>query len=1274
MDPHHQSRGQQAVAASPARTEHKYFDLPDGWIRLLLLAPDEDRDAEVRCRLIDYRLSDTEMGAHPYEALSYVWGSSADRQILMVGDKGSLRITRNLNAALRRLRHGCLERILWVDSVCINQNNIAERGQQIQLMTKIYASATRVVVWIEEAVDPHADDRGSGSPVTTNSGQGLEQLRLAAGGPPSDGGLVGADNDHYRDNGSDKGGQEQDYGEAIWSLLGRPWFRRIWEVAAARHVVMVSHSTEIDGQAFCLGLEAMFGSLLKPARRIASEDDPFDTRGLGSPSAHPNMAIVHMAWTTASLIKGAAFRPRRAVAAGRRGGGFSLGISPLAELLDLYHDRDATDRRDKLFGLLGMCSDKDIPASLLSDYAVGWRDLFGRLACHIVGNTASVMTWEKREVAVARVKGCILGLVNGTRSSASRSDEADAGDSWLKVNVANRRRRRWLRRPPVVWKTVHLAAPFARHEDLVCLLDGIEGPVVIRPRRDYWVVVAVGTRLGSDDDAVVVARTRARGPHRDFLLVWDWEQQLDSRDGDRERHHYDDFGLNKGHAEAGPPLLALPDQAGRFLDLASVLADVDRQPDAFERFLEMMDHVTRAPPSSEGLRRVLAAAYGLASRCRGLQGHNIQIMANILGRRGRFRRPDERALLLAIESGRGAVELLTRLHGARVEVTTTALEAAVDKQDAELVAHLIDHVGSSAPGSKVVTGSASLEVAWDDDSSGGEALFDLLVGRPEVAVQVTPEFLEELAASDQREEIEMLLQNFGGGVSATMRITESVMVAAAARSDNLDTIRFLADRFSPRYERVRGPVGHPRPEMGEALLKAAAGNENQSGDAIMSYLLQHANRLGIRWTGDVVQVMAARRGAGLMRRVLDRYAGNIDIDTRVLETAAGRPWHSRKLTELLLQRCGTNVEGLDLMRLLLGREHRAPVTRAVAEAAARNEWQRSWILRCPPGKSSPISNGHELIFLLFRHQPDIEVAEEVVLAAARNKVTGVQVMDVLLENGGAGYVTEQVIAVAAGNENVGPGLIQLFLKYGIGVAATEKVTRAAAANTGSGHLVIERLLSHGIEVEITEQVVLAAALNYTTYAFQIMDILLEDGGWRHVTEQVIAVAAGNRNLGLKLIQLFLEYGIGIVATEKVVRAAVANRHYSHDIIQLFLDHGIKVKVTEEAVSTAAGNQYRGHDILCLFIKKAGGVFAISKRAYEEASANSTCSEMVLALFDEWSVGVDDVWPDSDLALEGESGEGLGSDHDLDSDSDSDSDPEYVVRRWRYRSRIIGRGQ
>ena len=192
--------------------EYVYSPLPDdGTIRLLRLMPHQDKEAPLQCQLFEYPLRKARQGVHMYEALSYVWGSEEDQKSICIrtDDKSDgsstspsarnnhrLLVTGNLHAALLHLRDGLLERIMWIDAICINQKDSVEKGRQVQFMAEIYASANRVIVWLGEA--------------SSDSDQVFETLRMAAKGQYN-----------YR---TIDGSTQQ----AIFTLLERPWFERIW--------------------------------------------------------------------------------------------------------------------------------------------------------------------------------------------------------------------------------------------------------------------------------------------------------------------------------------------------------------------------------------------------------------------------------------------------------------------------------------------------------------------------------------------------------------------------------------------------------------------------------------------------------------------------------------------------------------------------------------------------------------------------------------------------------------------------------------------------------------------------------------------------------------------------------------------------------------------------------------------------------------------------------------------------------------------------------------
>lgn len=169
--------------------------MPPGNIRLLRLLP-PDNTARIQCQLFNYPLQETGERACLYEALSYVWGDLKKKPHTISIGGYDLPVTANLYAGLLHLRDQLIERILWVDAICIDQDTPEERAEQVQLMANIYCKANRVIVWLGEAV--------------ANGDRALNTIRIAA------------------DKESTKSSDHQMNQQAILDLLQRPWFQRIW--------------------------------------------------------------------------------------------------------------------------------------------------------------------------------------------------------------------------------------------------------------------------------------------------------------------------------------------------------------------------------------------------------------------------------------------------------------------------------------------------------------------------------------------------------------------------------------------------------------------------------------------------------------------------------------------------------------------------------------------------------------------------------------------------------------------------------------------------------------------------------------------------------------------------------------------------------------------------------------------------------------------------------------------------------------------------------------
>ena len=177
--------------------------------RMVHLLPHADRNAPIECKLLDYDLSGKDGNSHVYEALSYCWEGNIRSNLITVNGC-ELGVTKNLYAALQQLRDRQIPRTLWIDAICINQNDndgeFSEKAKQIPLMGMIFAKAGRVIVWL-------GDGREDGE-------KALQWMHC----------LAAQENLPMGDSMDDQllGQYAIEHTDACLKLLRRDWFRRVW--------------------------------------------------------------------------------------------------------------------------------------------------------------------------------------------------------------------------------------------------------------------------------------------------------------------------------------------------------------------------------------------------------------------------------------------------------------------------------------------------------------------------------------------------------------------------------------------------------------------------------------------------------------------------------------------------------------------------------------------------------------------------------------------------------------------------------------------------------------------------------------------------------------------------------------------------------------------------------------------------------------------------------------------------------------------------------------
>ena len=270
------------------------------------------------CQLIQVCLEQ----APPYDALSYTWGTALKLENLyhMSMDSAALdssgdimEITQNLHGALVQLRDRVVRRRLWVDAVCIDQANIKERGEQVQIMRRIFTNATHVWIWLGLEESSTSDALQAIAMIDSHREKmGLSFTALKAI----------TDEDPYTEIlGLRDITIDQRSTHALHRLFSRPWFRRIWVV----------QEVNVD----CRKVEVLIGPKQVPWNHVGAA-----ALWLGA-----------LRWSAPKPEASQGQRNAMVMWQGRMFAGATL-----PPLLDEAREYLATDAHDKVFALLGFPS------------------------------------------------------------------------------------------------------------------------------------------------------------------------------------------------------------------------------------------------------------------------------------------------------------------------------------------------------------------------------------------------------------------------------------------------------------------------------------------------------------------------------------------------------------------------------------------------------------------------------------------------------------------------------------------------------------------------------------------------------------------------------------------------------------------------------------------------------------------------------------------------------------------------------------------------------
>ena len=335
--------------------------------RLMILLPSPDFESTIACRLEHAQLG----SCKPYEALSYVWGEPIfDKHILL--DDQDFMITGNLESALRHLRLPEEERTLWVDAICINQRDLAERREQVGYMREIYSNCASDVVWLAA----HNEEYSRGMDIIRKlEGYQLDQIESL--GWKSSKAAHRALSEAVRLEDETGGGDRPEHNlpipPKVWVLsyddnralvkllnMDAIW-RRVWikqEIACAPKVFLMCGKETLDW--------SLVEAILQGGR--------YFTDAFHLPFGH-GWATWQQLFDEAQLIT----NQRDALRKGEE--------TSLLDVLARFRQAVSTDPRDKIYGLLGLVSNT---LGVEADYTKSVQELYIAVTTSLINSSANI--------------------------------------------------------------------------------------------------------------------------------------------------------------------------------------------------------------------------------------------------------------------------------------------------------------------------------------------------------------------------------------------------------------------------------------------------------------------------------------------------------------------------------------------------------------------------------------------------------------------------------------------------------------------------------------------------------------------------------------------------------------------------------------------------------------------------------------------------------------------------------------------------------------------
>ncbi|RBR26180.1 uncharacterized protein FIESC28_00963 [Fusarium coffeatum] len=343
-----------------------YQPLKSDAIRLLHVHPGTSNSISVDIHTVETSANQT------FWALSYVWGARENPAVILLNGQ-PFSITRNLyNALIEYRRHtfenGTEEKaLIWVDAICINQNDNVEKSVQVPRMSDIYGKCQHVLAWLGPVENKDED-------TISKLSEKLKDFKSPGGEDLEEDERIKAFMKLGKAD-QETAAEVELVRKALKSIGHRPWFRRIWILQEA---VLAQKSPILLCGQYELGYDIFFKTwvlMLNP-----SEDGQL---------LYSFMAKNPVRFKAIEVTYKKILRERGANGQGEISQKKQSALD-IFKLLSEATELEATVAHDRLYALIGLLACDALPKAIQPDYTKPLENLCHDLTVFILKQTNDI--------------------------------------------------------------------------------------------------------------------------------------------------------------------------------------------------------------------------------------------------------------------------------------------------------------------------------------------------------------------------------------------------------------------------------------------------------------------------------------------------------------------------------------------------------------------------------------------------------------------------------------------------------------------------------------------------------------------------------------------------------------------------------------------------------------------------------------------------------------------------------------------------------------------